>query len=528
MTDIRMPDGAVVRFPDHFTGQQIRDLIAHKFPRAVGEATLAAGKTADPAGHPEYAVDAEQPYSETYFAQGTSGLNEGIANTLGAPVDIVNSALGLGMKGVNAVAGTDFQPSDRPMLGSAQIKEFMGGAIQPKSDDIGKQMLRRTSESVGGAIIPGGAAMRSAEAPLKLATGLAGSTLAGGSAAAATQQLLPDNPTAEMIAELVGSIGTGGATAALRTAQAKKVARANVPTVEKLFEQGDAQYKAAEANGITATRPQTYKLHGKMLDIATKEGLISPTGRVSEAYPKAREALRMMEDYSKGTMNVPQMKAVRKTLGDAAQSADKSERRIASMMLKQFDNFTSPLAPQLQRGNQLWHAASKGATLEQMKELAHAGANKYSQSGMENALRTEYRGLNKKIIKGQENGWTDAEKAAIAKVSDGTPTANLARGVGKMAPMGPMSFTAGAGLPALIGTYVGGPWLGGAAAATMAGTGYAAKGLATKMGLNAADDAETLVRGMGKMPQADLDDVRRFIAALMATTAANQANPQSR
>lgn len=55
MPDIRMPDGQVVRFPDTMSEQQIRGLIASKYPREVGAANSAGPSTGTPQGH--YAFD---------------------------------------------------------------------------------------------------------------------------------------------------------------------------------------------------------------------------------------------------------------------------------------------------------------------------------------------------------------------------------------------------------------------------------------------------------------------------------------
>jgi len=477
---------------------------------------------------PEAAPD---PYSDTYFAQGTSGLNEGIGGMLGAPVDLMNSAIGLGMKGVNAIAGTDLKPSDKPFLGSRYINEAMGdvGAIQPPTQDRGKQVLRRVAQSVGSSVVPAMGAAGGAVAPLKTAAGILAPALAGGGAAAASQQILPGNQTAETMAELVASLGTAGAQSYLRQRAADQAARATVPTVDELKAQAGSLYDEAEKTGVTANRTQTFKLHQKMRNIASSEGLISPTGRVSNAYPKASEALRMTEDYSKGTMTVPQMKAVRKTLSDAANSADGSEGRIASKMLEEFDDFSSRLAPPLEKAKGIYHSAMKGKKLEQVKELAGSRAGQFSGSGYENALRTEYRGLERNMIKGNERGWTDAEKAAVSKVAQGTTGANIARGVGKLAPTGAVSYGVTAGVPFAIGNTIGGPMLGGAAALGTGLTGFAGRGIATKMGLNAAEQAELLVRNQGLLPKGLLDpDTYRILTGVLATNAANSANHRPR
>lgn len=534
MPDITMPDGQVVRFPDTMTPTQISGLIASRYPREVG----AAGAALPPSerqtgGH--YAFDGSNipgynqetgevdRFADTYSAQGTSGLNEGLANILGAPIDIANAGIGLGMKGINALFGTDLQPSPEPLGGSAGLRRSMTdiGSIKPPTDDPGKQFVRRTMESTGASALPALGAAAKAAKPLQVLGGVMGSGTAGGAAAATSQQLLPDNPTAEMVAELVGSLGTAGATAVLKKQASSRAAKAGVPTVERLKEQAGALYDEAEKVGVTANQQQTQKLAADMRAIATEEGLISPTGRISEAYPKAREAIRLLDDYAQGDMTVPQMRTVRKALSDAAKSADGSEGRMASIMLDEFDKFVDPLAPQIQRGNQLYHAAMKGEKLETARELAGSRAGQFSGSGYENALRTEYRGLERNIIKGNERGFSDAEKKAVTKVAQGTPASNTARNVGRMAPTGPVSFAATAGIPYAIGSAMGGPVLGAAAATGASAIGYGGRAIATKMGMGAADDAELLARNQGAVPtgQFDMDTIKRLLAALAATQA---------
>lgn len=497
------------------------DIRGTKIPIEAADEAEAKTKALQLSQQPQY----NKGYADTYFAQGTSGVNEGLGNTLGLPVDLMNAGIGLGMKGINAVAGTDLQPSEKPFLGSQQINDWMrgAGAIQPESADPSKQIVRRVGESVGSAVIPGGGVVKAAAQPVKAGMGLLASSLGGGSTAAASEQLLPDNPTAEMLAELVGSFGTAGATAALKKKAATKSARAGVPSVEKLEQQADAKYKEAEKTGITASQQQTQGLAADMRQIATDEGLISPTGRLSEAYPKAKEAIRMLDDYAQGEMTVPQMGTVRKVLKDAAKSTDDAERRVASIMLEKFDDFTSPLAPPLKQARALYHAAMKGETLQTADELAGSRAGQFTGSGYENARRTEYRGLERKIIKGQERGFKPAEAAAISKVAQGTRGSNTARNVGRMAPTGPMSFAATAGVPFMIGNALGGPYVGAAASGVAAGTGYMGRAIATHLGKKHAELASLITRSGGNLPLAALDKatLAKVLSALGTSAAAN-------
>src|SRR5690606_6127403 len=112
------------------------------------------------------------------------------------------------------------------------------------------------------------------------------------------------------------------------------------------------------------------------------------------------------------------------------------ERRIATLMLEQFDQFLDPLAPQIAQANQIYSRAMKGEAIETAIELAGSRAGQFSGSGFENALRTEFRAMERAIIKGDLRGLSEAEKEAISRVARGGSLENIARWIGKFAPSG--------------------------------------------------------------------------------------------
>lgn len=275
--------------------------------------------------------------------------------------------------------------------------------------------------------------------------------------------------------------------------------------------------------GVTANQQQTSQLASDIRGIAQKEGLISPTGRLSEAYPKAREAIKMMDDYGQGSMTIPQMQTVRKVLSDAAGSPDSAEKRMATMMLKKFDDFTAPLSPHLSQARALYSRSMRGKQLETLNDLAGSRAGQFSGSGYENALRTEYRGLDRRITKGKELGWSPEQTEAIRRVARGTKTSNSLRNIGKLAPTGIVSGGLSGGVPFMIGNAMGGPGLGAAAAATSMGSGLLARDLATKMGTKYADLAEALARSGGTMPK-DPNLWPQILSAMLSGQAAAQSD----
>jgi hypothetical protein len=333
-----------------------------------------------------------------------------------------------------------------------------------------------------------------------------------------TNQRDPKNIAAEM---LVGGVVGKAGDVALRGVTSRiadrKIAKA-VPTVEQLKGQASRLYQKAEQRGITATKKQTQTLASKMKAVAQDEGLISPTGRVSSAYPKAKEALDLTKDFARGQMTPKQMQTVRKVLSEGAGSTDRSERRIAMAMLDNFDDWTAPLAPELAQARSVSRRYINAEKLGTARELAESKAGQFTGSGLENALRTEYRNLDRQIVRGQERGFTPETIEAINKVSRGTTTSNIARNVGKLAPTGVVSGGLATGVPFLVGNAIGGPTLGGILAAGAGGAGLAGRRLATDINMRNAGLAELIARQGGALPQAPQlpPEVARALAAILA------------
>ena len=165
----------------------------------------------------------------------------------------------------------------------------------------------------------------------------------------------------------------------------------------------------------------------------------------------------------------------------------------------------------------LWGRFRRSEAIEDLIERAKLSAGQYSQSGMENALRKEFRAFAKN--KDKMRGFSPEEKTAIIKVASGGPVQNLTRLVGKMAPRGVVSggFALGAGA-------MGGPLVGGAVMAA----GEVGKRTATAMTSRNAQRAAELVRTGGKRPspkQLTKEQQAKLAAMLAAITEQEQRLP---
>lgn len=192
-------------------------------------------------------VAAPGSYADTYLAQGTTGFNEGLAAILGLPTDLAQGAINLGIKGTNAVAGTDIQPLSASPFTSAWIQSQMqkGNMISPPSADGKKRVTRRVGREVGaaaplaaGVIAKGGqvinqgmnatrnatlggqleaSAARTAANPGRFLTTDALAAGGAGVAGGTSQELLPGNQYADLAASLAGGMTPAGVVSVMRS-----------------------------------------------------------------------------------------------------------------------------------------------------------------------------------------------------------------------------------------------------------------------------------------------------------------------
>jgi hypothetical protein len=168
------------------------------------------------------------------------------------------------------------------------------------------------------------------------------------------------------------------------------------------------------------------------------------------------------------------------------------------------------MAPQLPEARAVANRYLNAEKLERARNLAGARAGQFSGSGYENALRTEYRTLDRNAINTNGRGMGDPLLAAIENVARGTPASNAARWVGKLAPTNVVSGGGAAGLGYLVG---------GAPGAVIVPTiGMAGRRAATNMGIRNAEIAELTARNGGPLPTPSLIDpeTERAVAAALA------------
>ena len=284
---------------------------------------------------------------------------------------------------------------------------------------------------------------------------------------------LPVGATSQYVAEETGSPTLGlaaGVAAGIPFAMGAK-GTLQAPTVQELKGQAGQQYKFAEDVGAVFKKNSYNQFANKLESTLAKEGLDKAL------QPRVFAALERIKDTKNSNVTLENMEILRRISQAAGSSADASERRLASIMVDNLDDFVETAQPsQLLKGSseavsaltdarELWKRAKKTEIIDDLVASAELRADaNFSQSGMENALRRKLVNLadNPKALR----AFTKEEQNAIKVAAKGGPVQNVLRLVGKLAPTGIVSGGGSVGLGYLAGGPIGAvglPIIGGAA-----------------------------------------------------------------
>lgn len=409
-----------------------------------------------------------------------SGVGEGMMGIATLPSTIG----GLMDAGFERLTGINPNPPGTiPSAGGLAQRAYQEGvAYQPQTT------LGEFGRTVGN-YLPG--MMLGGTAPQMIAAGL-GDELAG---------QLTEGTAAEPYARFGGAMAGGMGAAALqsklaRNSAARNFVRQNSDT-QRLFDDAVDLYERGHARNVQIQPDDTAQLAGQMRDIASRQGLISPSGQVLED-SSVRQALGWIDDFQSGPVNTRQTQTLRGLLGDMAGKKDKTIAKAGVQMKKALDDFLEPRVPEFKQANAMMRRAKLGEKADQIQELALDTAENYSQSGLDNALRQEFRKLNRDIIKGKVKGLRPDQEEAIALITNPGAVHKAARYVGKAAPRGTISFGL-VGAPAAVGTMTGNPALGVAASGILGTAGFAGQGLATALRQKAVQQAAASMRSAAPM-----------------------------
>ena len=465
-------------------------------------------------------VPAREPSTLRQVAGNIAGAAaRGISNAIGLPGDIAQGMdRATDWIGQQVTGNPDWRMRPPPpTIGGVQ----MPSRLFPTSGDV-RDVARATGIPVDQrAETPGGRIVQDAiEGGLSLPGNLPSMAYgalsgAGGAVAAEGASAGGFGRHGQTVARIAGSVAAP--LIAGRVVGASQRAANPPPTTEALRDASQRAYDAARNAGVAVNSGRVGQLVTDLGQTLRREGFDEVL------HPAAARALTRLEQAasSGAPQSLDEIDILRRVINEAGKSTSPSERRIAGIMVDNLDNWVAGLGPRdvtqgaanvgqataaLNEARNLWGRARRGEIIEDLIDRAKLRASQFSGSGLENALRTEFRQLamNEKRMR----GFSDAERNAIEAVSRGGPAVNILRMLGKFAPTGVVSGSLGAGLGAAAG---GAP---GAVAVPLMGA--AARQGATQMTMTAAQRAaETARAGGAGLPQSTAEAISE-VAALLA------------
>jgi hypothetical protein len=469
------------------------------------------------------------------------GLAKGAAGVLGAPRD-VGDLLDAGVRW----AGNKISPgagdkaaefNSQPGLGTAitgiklpgskPINDFVskpfGGYYKPQTTP-GKY-AETIASFAPNALVPGGAAARVANVAIPAI---------GSEAAGQATEGTKLEPMARAAGALGGGLLSGGVQGALAHRQNP------APTIEALEQAKRAAYHAAEQQGVVISPAAWARVANNANQRINGRGLTHP-----DIHPNALAALDVVQQEAAAGIPITLERAdlIRQAVNGAIERASgangsRSDLRAAMQVREELDNFLDGLTPAdtiagnaqvatpiLREARDLARREAKGREIQTIIDLAeNQASSNYSASGVEQALRVQFKNLNAKLIKNRAlaNTFTAAERDAIQRVARGGATGNALRLLGKFAPTGVISGGAGVGMGAYVGGLLGGPVGAAVGSAALPAAGAASRAGATGLTRRNANIASEMVRRGAPVQPAGVQSPRQLmIDALLSQQTAN-------
>lgn len=264
---------------------------------------------------------------------------------------------------------------------------------------------------------------------------------------------------------LVGGV-LGGATGgfvskagdALASRAARKASAAGAPSIDDLTSAADVLYKQADQAGIVIKPQTTDRLVQNMTFAA---------GRPNERLrPNTLGIIEDVQALKGQPLPLQRFHELRQEIGLAMKNAQPQDERALMNVKKVLDGFADKAGQADVTGNvagfqtfkdanAVWAKRAKAQKIEDLFDLADVKSSKYSQSGMQNAIRDKASQLYTQIVKGKEKSFTAEEVALIRQLAKGEMTPKVVNWLGKLAPRGVVSLGLGVGAGSALGGPVG-------------------------------------------------------------------------
>lgn len=386
------------------------------------------------------ATEALAPVATGALAGGTLGLMTGVAAPVAVPVGALAGGLAVPAADAltmayNKLAGGNVR------LPSQVISEMIPG---PRAESPAERVLQASTgalTSTGGSIAAGRGMAQAAGAP-------AGVTAIGREASRAPIAQIVTAPIATAVGQTVTEatdnplLGLAAGVGTSMAAGVRPTKREPAPAVEDLLARAKANYDILDQSGLQFDKKQ----FNQRMSLLPAHLEITE-GYAPGVYSKVDAALaRLQSDRPK---NISEIQALRKFIGNAASSADASERRMGKILLDDFDTYilNAPASAVISGDKaalDAWKAAradySKVKKAELIQDIVERAD--VSQGGKEATIAQGLSALAKNDKK--MRFFTPDEQEAIREAARGGNLQIMLRTIGKLAPLTPAAaiFTA--------------------------------------------------------------------------------------
>lgn len=497
MPIVQMPDGKRVRFPDEMPKDEIKGIIANKYPDAFPKQPTAGETAIDAAkgfgsgvvkGTRELAELPADMQSGAQWLANRAGQKAGVGD-VPLPKSILQSIPGVGGAMYASTALQNYLKGDSEIAQGARQAE--GYEPQTGVGSVAKKVGQFAPGAVGG-----GGAMANAVRFGKYA-------LAPGIGAAGGEALAKGTDF-EGVAEGIGGLAGLGAGSLLNKG-AETFARMGMKTQDDFYKAGtDAFEEAKQANVLirnSSIQRLKKDLSQHLDDINFLPGVETRASKILDDVYQNLDGTKSQVFKGRGAqtgfgqkpLNLSELDKVGSRIMAKIKELPydaKGDRRVLWAAKHYIDDFTKSLTVKdilagdynkglkaLTAAKQFWKQKSKLELMDQMEESAkHTGNSIYTRAGVEHADRREALKFLRKD-KNKRQSLTKDELDALQKVSDQDWLTNKARSLGKMVDS-PYSAATTVAIPAgLLGLNVASGGTAAILAGVGAGVGYGARAL---------------------------------------------------
>jgi hypothetical protein len=221
-----------------------------------------------------------------------------------------------------------------------------------------------------------------------------------------------------------------------------KAQTAAIPSVDELKADARLLYQGGQAAG-SAPPQLSNDIADAMESVARSKNVILPNGDLNPTYTALNGVLKVSGAYKGRPLSMEELQRIRENIRDVVASPEPGVQRIGMDMLDEFNKYAYKAFPELEEADDIYWKAKTGELIEKMGKLAQARSGQYSQSGMENALRAEFRAIERQIIKGKVKGLPKELEDQITRVAQGDDLQDFARWVSKFGVQNPLTSSTG-------------------------------------------------------------------------------------